>query len=100
MKKPIHLDVTDFAGTEMVSVQSTSIWLPQILQGFCRYQSLGSLLKSVSQDLQSQVLRCTGEAAEAQAARAGGLRADLWEDEASQNDVSEDTPKKPKMANV
>ena len=95
MKKPIHLDVTDFAGTEMVSVQSTSIWLPQILQGFCRYQSLGSLLKSVSQDLQSQVLRCTGEAAEAQAAKAGGLRADLWEDEASQNDVSEDTPKKP-----
>ena len=96
MKKPIPLDVADFAGTDMVSVQSTSVWLPQVLQGFCRYQSLGSLLRSVSQDLQAQVLRSTDEAQEAKASRANALRAELWdEDEGSEGNVVEDRVKIP-----
>ena len=91
-RKPLYLDVTDFQGTSMVGIHSTSAWLPQVLQGFCRYQSLGALLKSASQDLQAEVFKTSADAEKAQLSRASELRAGLWDDDEDEEAGAPSTP--------
>lgn len=80
LKKPLHVDTVDVQGVRMTAVQATTPWLPQLLQGFCRAESLGAILKKVSADLQDCVLIDQSGADKDQACRAAAGREDLFSD--------------------
>ena len=96
-RKPLHLDVVEIQGTNMVGIHATSTWLGQILQGFCRYQSLGSLLRAASQDLQAEIPKSCKDSEAAQLSRANELRAGLWDEEEDEDcgDNKQESPQKP-----
>ncbi|CAE7467275.1 unnamed protein product [Symbiodinium sp. CCMP2592] len=77
-RRPVPLETQEFQGCRMTAVSSSGLWLPQVLQGFCRTEALGSLLRQLSSDLQRCVSEAESQSKNAQQARAVAGREDLF----------------------
>ena len=77
-RRPVPLETQEFQGCRMTAVSATGHWLPQVLQGFCRTEALGTLLRQLNSDLHRCVAEAESQSKHAQQARAVAGREDLF----------------------
>ena len=98
-RRPVPLVTEELQGCRMTAVSASGHWLPQVLQGFCRTEALGTLLRQLSSDLQRCVAEAESQSKNAQQARAVAGREDLFsEEESSGGDQGGEAPSGSKQA--